>query len=59
MQKFKFAEFSRKTVFRDFPVNYKEIPSQIGWKLTECIREQTDGRTDILQIISFDDYIDI
>ena len=26
MQKFKFAEFSRKTVFRDFPVNYKEIP---------------------------------
>ena len=30
MQKFKFAEFSRKTVFRDFPVNYKEIPGSEG-----------------------------
>ena len=34
--------------------SFGTFPSPIGWKLTECIREQTDGRTDIWQIISFD-----
>ena len=53
MQKFKFAEFSRKTVFRDFPVNYKEIPGSEGamhnfrkfrifWDLPEPNRMEID-----------------
>ena len=53
MQKFKFAEFSRKTDFRDFPVNYKEIPGSEGamhnfrkfrifWDLPEPNRMEID-----------------
>ena len=75
MQKFKFAEFSGKTVFRGFSVNYKEISDSEGamhnfkkfrifWYLPESNRMEndrmhpgTDGRTDILQIIIFDNII--
>ena len=53
MQKFKFLEFSRKTIFRGFPENYKEIPVyeralhnfrkfRIFWDLPELKRMEND-----------------
>ena len=53
MKTFKFSEFSRKAVFREFPVKYKEIPVsesalhnfrkfRIFWDLPEPNRMEID-----------------